>query len=241
MLPMDNIERLIDNYKPAAEVADLVLSMKIVSLVGISGAGKDAIKNQLLKKSDDYAGIVTCTTRKPRIDDGELEVEGVNYYFINYEKVAELLASREYVEVSLVHGKINGSTTAELRRIRRLDKIAVADVDVQGLRKYKSLSQAVVAIFISPPDYTSWRKRLSSRYATKKDFEIAWPRRRDDAISELSQALAAPYYHFVANDDINRAVKAVDEIARKSGVAYGEDDEARLRANELLKAIKESS
>lgn len=237
---MDNLEQLIANYQPTKQTAELVSRMKIVLFVGISGAGKDTIKSQLLKTSD-YLDLITCTTRAPRTNDGVPEVEGRAYYFIDKPTAIDMIESRQYAEVSLVHGEINGSSIEELQRLHALDKIALADIDVQGLAKYKKLSESIISIFILPPDYTTWLQRLKSRYSTPEAFEAAWPKRRASAIRELTQALGVSYYHFVINDEIDRAVRIVDEIARRDEIFHRKDDEARLRARDLLAAIQMSS
>ncbi len=237
MTIMENLEQLIANYQPTKQTSDLVSRMKIVLFVGISGAGKDTIKSQLLKTSN-YLDLITCTTRAPRVNNGVPEVEGVEYYFIDKPTAIDMIKSGQYAEVSLVHGEINGSSIGELRRLIALDKIALADIDVQGLVKYKKLSESIISIFILPPDYTTWLQRLKSRYTTPEAFEAEWPKRRASAIRELTQALAVSYYHFVINDEIDRAVRIVDEIAQRDEFFHRKDDEARLRAQDLLSAIQ---
>ena len=49
---MPSIEDLITNYQPTESTIELVKSTKIALLAGISGAGKDTIKKQLLKSPE---------------------------------------------------------------------------------------------------------------------------------------------------------------------------------------------
>ena len=67
-----NLETLIDNYRPNNQAIDLIKRTKIVLLVGISGAGKDTIKQQLLQ-DDQFRDIVSYTTRSPRRNLGIFE------------------------------------------------------------------------------------------------------------------------------------------------------------------------
>lgn len=235
---MEDISQKIATYQPSNEAGDLVSSLKLAIFVGISGAGKDTIKNQLLKNHD-YVDIITTTTRLPRMNDNVLEQDGVDYYFIDRSRAEAMLDQRQYVEVSLVHGEVNGSTIDELKRLKALDKIVVGDVDVQGLDKYKLLSHGVTALFILPPSFEQWCERLRNRYTDDAEFEAVWPKRRASAIDELSHALAAPYYHFVINDDINRAADAIDNIIQCGGSRH-KDIEARQVASDLLESIKNS-
>lgn len=234
---MDKLEQIIANYKPSERATELVSNIRLVLLVGISGAGKDTIKNRLIE-SGAYTQLITTTTRNLRTNDGVTEVNGVEYYFINTEEAEIRLASHQYVEVSLVHGAVNGSSIEELERLQKLNKAVLADVSVHGVVKYKKLSDDVIAIFVLPPSYEIWRHRLSSRYDSPSDFEAALPNRRDSAIKELTTALASRYYHFVINDDLERAVRVTDEIIQNSRVFNRKDDEARIVAGKLLEAIK---
>ena len=73
---MPSIEDLITNYQPTESTIELVKSTKIALLAGISGAGKDTIKKQLLK-SPEFRDIVSHTTRAPRTNNGCAEQDGL--------------------------------------------------------------------------------------------------------------------------------------------------------------------
>ena len=51
----------------------------IIILSGPSGAGKNTVYDELVKKSDNIVQTVSATTRNPR--DGEKD--GVDYYFVS--------------------------------------------------------------------------------------------------------------------------------------------------------------
>ena len=57
-------------------------------------------------------------------------------------------------------------------------------------------------------------------------------------MAELEHALAVPYYHFIINDDLDRAVRVVTEIAHREDLFNRQDDEVRLQARDLLDTIK---
>ena len=232
-----NLEQLIETYQPSDATIEVVRTTKIALLVGISGAGKDTIKRALLMHGD-YRDIVSHTTRAPRSNNGVMEVADVDYHFIDAATAQQMLERQEFVEAKYVHGTVYGTSVGELRRSHDEGKIAVTDVDVQGVAEYKELSHDVVALFILPPNYTTWRQRLRARYESDDAFDAEWPKRRDSAIDELTHALEVPYYHFIVNDDLNEAVGIADEIARHGDVFYRKDDELRLRARDLLEAIK---
>ena len=232
-----NLNDLVSNYQQPPEARPVVEKSKITLLVGISGAGKDTTKRALLATGE-FMDIVSYTTRAPRSNNGVYEQDGVDYHFIDETKASAMLAHNEFIEAKLVHGTLYGTTLAELVRIQAAGKIAVTDIDVQGVREYKVLSLAVVAIFILPPDYATWRERLSKRYETQAEFDAEWPRRSKTAIVELEEALSLPYYHFIINDEIERTATVAGEIARRGDVFKRADDEARLAARDLLESIR---
>ena len=234
---MDTLEHLINTYQPSDAAIELVRSTHITLLVGISGAGKDTIKKRLLQ-NDDYRDIVSHTTRAPRSNNGVHEVADVDYHFIDEAQARRMVENKEFIEAKYVHGTVYGTSASELQQSHDQQKIAITDIDVQGVAEYKDLAQSVVAIFILPPNYSEWRKRLAARYASVEEFEAEWPKRRDSAIVELTHALEVPYYHFIVNEELSEAVRIADEIAHHGDVFNRKDDELRIRARDLLEAIK---
>lgn len=217
----------------------LVRHTKIVLLVGISGAGKDTIKKQLLMQSD-FRDIVSHTTRLPRSNNAVTEINGTDYHFIGADQASAMIDGREFIEVKAVHSTIYGTSVRELQQAKDADKIAITDIDVQGVDEYKQLSRDIIAIFILPPSYDEWRQRLMKRYADQSAFEVEWPKRKESAVKELRRALEVPYYHFIINDELDHTVLVASEIAHKPDIFHRKDDEARLAARDLLVAINRS-
>lgn len=231
-----DLAQLTHGYEPTPETIELVQNSRITLLVGISGAGKDTIKKELLKK-DGYQDIVSHTTRPPRQNNGIVEVEGEDYHFITNEQAAALIANKAFIEAKYVHNTVYGTSADEVKRAHDAGKIAVTDIDVQGVDEYKDVSRDVIAIFILPPSYAVWRERLQKRYATPEEFDAEWPRRRASAIMELEKALSVSYYHFIINDELSHSVRIVDEIANQGDRFNRKDDEARLLARDILDEI----
>lgn len=232
-----NIEEKVANYRPDADVRELIITTKIVLLVGISGAGKDTAKQQVLK-SDVFHDIVSRTTRTPRQNRGVLEQDGREYHFISQDEAKQMLDNHEFVEAKFVHGTIYGTGVAEIRAIHDKGGIAITDIDVQGVDEYKKLSPDVIAVFLLPPNFQEWRRRLRERYSTEQEFETEWPKRFYSAIKELTHALSKPYYHFIINDDLHETVRIITEIATRPDIYNRKDDEARLAARDLLEEIR---
>ncbi len=230
---MEDIDKLIAEYRPNDEGVALLRATKTVLLVGITGAGKNTIRSEMMKTGE-FHDLVTSVTREPRYNNGVLERDGVEYHFLTQEQAVENLKAGEYVEVSPVHGRVYGVTVEEVRRAYDAGKIALSDVDVLGIEKYKKLSDDVIAIFLLPPSYEEWQRRVQQRYESHEAFLEDWPNRRESAARELRRALEAPYYHFVINDTLPEAVSACLQITHSDDKFHRKDDEKRLLARDLL-------
>ncbi len=231
------IETLLQDYRPSSEAVDTLQSVSIVLLVGIVSAGKDTIQGKLLEKND-YTSIVTCTTRQPRENNGVLEQDGVDYHYLTLEQMTDNITNHRMIEVNKFGDNFYGTHVNEFKKASQTNKIVLGDIDVNGIAAFRKLApDAVTALFIVPPTYEAWQSRLEKRYSSREVFNVEWKKRRDLTINELRHALEVPYYHFIINDDLDRAVRVIDEIAHRGDAFNRHDDEARLAARDLLDAI----
>jgi guanylate kinase len=220
----------------------LVGSVPTLLLVGISGAGKDTINHQLLTTGH-YHRIVTHTTRQPRHNHGILETDGVEYHFIDYPTAENLLKSHGFIEAKVYSNNVYGSSIGEFQLAHDEGKIALADIDVQGVAEYMQLIPGNVRpLFLLPPDYETWQHRLFSRYGDSHTDHVDDLRLRTEAAArELEELLAKDYYFVLINDDLDETVRAADEIAR-SGVQPTEQKAAALEvARAILTRVREHS
>jgi guanylate kinase len=209
--------------------------MKIALLVGISGAGKDTIKSRLLQTGH-YHTIVTNTTRAPRINRGVAEQDGVSYHFTKMNDMVEMLENHDLIEVNQYGENLYGTSIKEFEKARSQDKIAIADIDVNGVTALVHIaSTAVRPIFLVPPSYEVWYERWKGRYG--EDYvnhldDLA--KRKSTAIDELRHVLQTPYFFYVVNDKLENAVVAVDLIAQTGKQNDAERQEGRAVAETLL-------
>jgi guanylate kinase len=231
------LQTLINQYTISSEGAELVKATPIVLLVGVSGAGKDTIKNRLLETGR-YHHIISHTTRQPRRNGDALEQDGVDYHFIDQATAARMIREHEFVEVKMYSGNIYGTSIAEIQKAHDEGKIAVTDLEVQGVVEYKNISAGVIAEFILPPNYDEWQRRLHARYGTTGADPADIAKRMKTAIAELEEALEQTYYHFVVNETLDEAVKAVDSIARHHDEFTTIDRSFRVWAERLLEELQ---
>jgi guanylate kinase len=231
---MEDPSTLITNYQPGNQVIELVRASKMALLVGISGAGKDTIKNQLLRTGD-YHDIITNTTRPPRINHGQLEQDGVHYHFTAMPRMIEMLKNHELIEVNKYGENLYGTSVAELQNANDENKIAVADIDVNGVTSFYTMApNAVRPIFLIPPTYDVWYERWQKRYGdnyTQHLDDLA--SRRQTAIDELEHVLKTPYFFIVINADLDDALAQVNSIA----MTGKQDDDVRRRGYEAVESV----
>lgn len=234
---LERITTILQTYHPSDQTVELVQQTPIVLLVGISGAGKDTIKHRLLDTGK-YHHIVSHTTRAPRENGGVLEIDGVDYHFIALDTAEKLLNNGGFVEAKMYSGNVYGTSAAEIQAAHDEEKIAITDVEVQGVAEYKAISPNVIAIFILPPNYEAWQERLRARYSEGKIDPTDMEKRMHTAVRELEEALKVPYYHFVMNDNLDTAVETVDKIAHNQDVFNRKDTEVRAQAEDLLDTLR---
>lgn len=207
----DHLKNKLDNYKTPQKAKNLIDNTRIVFMVGVSAAGKDTVRTKLLLTGN-YHHIISHTTRPPRANHGVMEIEGTDYHFIDFKTAEKMLDQDEYVEAKMFSGNIYGTSIAEIQKAHDEKKIAITDLEVQGVAEYKAISDKVVAIFLLPPDYETWQRRLRDRYIGQIDEKDIKKRMRTAKI-ELQEALYKPYFEYVVNKDLETTVKIVDEIA----------------------------
>lgn len=230
------LEKKIADYQHSTETIDLVKTTPILLLVGISGAGKDTIKHRILDTGN-YHHIISHTTRKPRMNHGVMEQDGVEYHFISLDHAEELLDNGGYIEAKMYSGNIYGTSVSEIKAAKQSGKIAVTDLEVQGVTEYMKMSSEVTAVFILPPSYEEWRRRVLKRYEGGEIDQIDMQRRLDTAIIELEHALATDYFHFVINKDLEETVEQVNIIVHHQETPAREQEAYEL-AVELLAKIR---
>lgn len=232
----DTLAQKLAAYKPDESVKNLIRETPILLLVGPTGAGKDAIKEKLLATGE-YHHIVSHTTRKPRVNRGVAEQDGQDYHFIDKDGAAKMLDDHGFVEAKIYSGNLYGTSVSEIKAAHDDKKIAMTDIEVQGVAEYKALDKNVMAIFVLPPDFQTWQDRLSRRYgdaANPEDTRI----RMQTALKELDQLLNTDNYIAVVNRDLDTVFQQIQTIAKSYNHSKPDETKARAIAQQLAKDIQ---
>lgn len=232
----DTLAKKLAAYKPDDSVKQLIKETPILLLVGPTGAGKDSLKDKLLETGD-YHHIVSHTTRKPRINHGILEQDGREYHFIDKAQAEKMLDGHELVEAKMYSGNLYGTSVAEIRAARDEGRIAMTDIEVQGVTEYKLLDPGVMAVFLLPPDFKTWQERLQRRYGDVVDAEDS-RLRMQTALKELAQLLKTDYYVAVINKDLDTVFEHIRTIVKSKDHTTPDEKQARAIAEQLAKDIQ---
>ena len=241
---MDNaaltqLQHKLAHYQLSPQAVEVVRGTPIVLLVGISGAGKDTIKHRLLEeKAQAYHHIVSHTTRAPRRNHDIMEQDGVEYHFIDIKTAEAMVDSRAFIEAKIYSNNMYGTSVAEIRLAHDEGKIAITDLEVQGVEEYVKISPQAHPIFILPPNYDVWRHRLLARYGSKlQDYRADLQKRMQTAREELRHALSVDYFYFVINNNLQQAVAEVDRLAHQPQDVAKQNVQSRAVAEQLLAQI----
>jgi len=227
---MSPLKQAVDDYQMSELSQDLLAQSPIVMLVSITGGGKNTIIGELLK-TNKYHYVISHTTRQPRLNNGQLEENGVNYWFISEDEMLDKLKHGDFIEAKWVHESyVYGTSIDELKTALDTGKMPLLEIDVQGVEEIQRAKPDATCIFIVPPDYETWMQRLSGR-GEVVDEELN--KRIITAAKELKTALANPSFKFLVNDDLELAIKSTEQlIDGESATADG-----RNIARQLLEQI----
>lgn len=183
---------------------------KIIILSAPSGTGKSTIISELMKKPDlELSFSVSATSRAPR---GK-EQNGREYYFLTPEEFKAKVEKGEFVEWEEVYaGTCYGTLVSEVDRVVDSGRNLIMDIDVKGaLNVKKRYGDQALAIFILPPSKEELERRLRAR---STDSEESIRKRLEKAEFEMS--LSPEFDTRIVNDDLDTAVKEVEDTIRRS-------------------------
>lgn len=232
---LKDFQRVLKHYVPNIEVIDFLKSMKLVLIAAPAAAGKNTIISNLIMTGK-YYFVVSDTTRQPRINNGELERSGDEYWFKSEEDFLWGLQQGYYLEAEIIHNQqVSGMSLGEIRHAFDSGKIAISDITLNGCESISQFKSDAICVFVLPPSYDEWMRRLEGRGAISSDEK---KRRMESAYNEISLALKKDYFHFVINWDLKKTIYQLHEYI-VGGVVIGEQqDQAKAHALDLLQRLK---
>ncbi|MDH5720328.1 MAG: guanylate kinase [Spirochaetia bacterium] len=185
------------------------MKFKTFILSAPSGAGKNTIINEILKRRNDILYSISTTSRIPR----ENEIDGSHYHFISKEEFKKKIAAGEFLEWALVLDNYYGTFKSEIDKIFSRKKHAILDLDIQGALKVKEENSEVVLIFVMPPNMNELKKRLQER---RTDSEAEIEKRLK--LAEKEMEARQKYDYILVNKNLNETVEELDSIISECAV-----------------------
>jgi len=209
---LDEFRKILSTYKMSETIKSELAKSSFIVLTAASSTGRNTIIRELLK-SGKYHFVVSDTTRKPRINDGVLEQNGVEYWFKSEDEFIDGLINGKYLEAAIIHNQqVSGVNSSEILESNKNNKIAVTDIEVQGVDAIARSKPDIIAIFVLPPSLEEWMRRLKNRGKMPED-EIK--RRLVSAVSEFDYAIKSKKFTYLINDDFHHSVKLIDKIVHE--------------------------
>jgi len=229
-------EELLKTYAPSDKTVELLAKIPLVILCGPTAAGRNTLIS-LLEETGKYSMLISDTTRAPRTNNGIMEVSGKEYWFKKEEEFLNMLKAGEYIEAAIVHGQqVSGTSVKEVERLIKSNKIALNEIEVEGVKSYLKIKPDATALFILPPSFEVWLERLKKRGGMSEE---EMTRRLQTAYKEITIAFEADYYLFVINDEIHELAKRVDRLIREGEELTDEEQErAKAHAQQLAIDVK---
>ncbi len=180
----------------------------LILLSGVSGAGKDTIKKELIKRMENVESLPSYTDRAPR----EGDIPGVIYNFVTTQEFEEMIKNNELYEYDVHHEHYYGTSRKLMNEKIKSGKIIVKDIDVNGTERLIDLLKKdtkVVTIFLRVPKEVL-RKRLENRIDKPSEKDITLRLNRLD----YEESKIGLYDYVLKNNDLEKTVDIIMTIIR---------------------------
>ena len=178
----------------------------LLAVSGPSGVGKGTMVKTLIARREEVVESVSCTTRAPR----EGEVHGKHYFFLSKEEFIRRIDEGDFLEYDEHFGNYYGTPKSFVRETLP-HKSIIMEIDVVGALNAKKEFPETVLVMVVPPSVEELRRRLSGRGS---ETEAQIQNRLERMEDELSHA--DEYDYVVVNDDLEKAIRALEDIIDKA-------------------------
>jgi len=231
----EEFERLLTDYHISDQAASTLANTTFVLMVAATASGRNTIIKHLTDTGK-YYYVVSDTTRPMRLKDGKVvEHNGVEYFFRKEDEVLQDVREGKFIEAAIIHEQqVSGISIREIENAQESGKIAITDIEVQGCETIAQLKPDIIPIFVLPPNFEEWLRRIHKRSELTNEEVKS---RLEAAVREYGIALEDDRFIFIVNDNLEDAVQAVDEVARLGH----RDPAAEAQFRELAKSLRDQA
>ena len=176
----------------------------LVILSSPSGAGKTTLTKKIQQKYQNFKISVSHTTRKPRSN----EVEGIDYFFINYKEFKKKIDNNEFYEQAKIFDNYYGTSRDSVNSLLKNNNNILFDIDWQGtqqLSKFKELK--LIKIFLVPP----YKKELENRLIQRnQDSPEVLAKRLKTYANDIFHW--SDYDYVIINDNLEHCFSQIEKI-----------------------------
>lgn len=234
---IEAFQKALKNYQVSEHAKRVLSKTPFVALSGLAGGGRNTVINYLVERYN-YIFAISDTTRPPKLRDGHLEQDGVNYYFRSEEAMLDDIKKGEFIEAEIIHNQqVSGTSIREIERTIKTGRIPIHDFEYGGVNNVKKTKPDATIIGLIPPDYNEWIRRLRGRETI---HEQEFLNRLVTAEKVLENMLAHDHFNIVVNDTIEQCIDDIRRIVEEK--EYTDETNARVRevAKNLLRQVKSS-
>ena len=232
--PLKNYQKfqeVLKSYRVSERALAALSDLRLVLLIAPTSSGRNTIIRYLVQTGD-YHYLTSDTTRAPRTNDGVLEQNGQEYWFRTEEEVLSDLLKGEYLEAELIHGQqVSGISIRELEKANSERKIAVTDIDLQGIHNVVRVKPDTHPIMLIPPSFDEWQRRIAQR---GRMGNAEYVRRLETAYRIFEDGLRENYYKFVVAENVEQSAAIIN------GLVAGKANPHQDRGRELIQSLQES-
>lgn len=179
----------------------------LIVISGPSGIGKDAVVEALKRDDPNTHFVITMTTRAPRID----EINGVDYFFVDWNEFEDLIAKGELMEHALVYSDYKGIPKDQVRQALDSGKDVIMRLDVQGAKTVRNLCPDAILIFLTANNREEWLERLKARRSeSSEDLEL----RIKTAEKEFASLSEFDYIVINGEDELEITIETIRSIIK---------------------------
>lgn len=176
----------------------------LIVVSGPSGAGKDTIINEVLKRKGMNAWVsISMTSRDPRGS----EEDGVDYFFVTREEFESNIEKGNLLEYAEYNGNYYGTPKHKIDEYLNKGIDVILIIEIQGALQIKELIPEALFIFIMPPSMEELKTRLVNRGTDSEEKIIGRFKTAYQEINEVTK-----YNYVVVNDRVENAVEKVASI-----------------------------
>ncbi len=179
----------------------------LLILSGASSVGKGAIRD-LLMADDDFHFFysISMTTRPKR----ENEVDGKDYYFVDYEAFAQAVRNKDLLEFAEFDGYYYGTPRRQVDFLLNSGKNVLIEVEAQGVGQIKLKHPDAISVFVMPESIEELEKQIHLRYNDEANAQ------RRISKAKMEMELAPLFVHQVKNTDPKQAAEQIKDFVQNT-------------------------